>query len=382
MTACRICGTALGAPAYDAPAPAMTTVMSFLPVPMQVFVCNGCAHAQSPDLPDIKAFYDTGYRISLASEDHDQLFAVAADGTPIYRTQHQAGIALRLLDLPKGARLLDYGAAKATTLRHMMRARPDLKPAVFDVSSDYAASWDAWVPKEDQATYEVPAGWTGRFDAVMSHFVLEHVADPVPFLKVLRDLLTDDGRLLISVPDAIANPGDMIVADHLNHFTAPSLARAFAEAGLVLDVCDATAFPGAFFATGRKAADATTASDGVAEAAAVAAETCRFWTGASQRLEDAAHRHAGRRAAIYGAGFYGAWISSRLGARVSVVGFLDQNPNLKGTQMFDRPVMPPADLPDAVEVVFIGLNPKKARAIVASVPALQRAGLELVWLDD
>ncbi|GGF49413.1 hypothetical protein GCM10007301_05800 [Azorhizobium oxalatiphilum] len=381
MIACRVCGAPLGAPAYAAQAPAMTSIMTLMPVPTEVFVCEGCSHVQSPDLPDIKAFYDTGYRISLASDDHDQLFAVAADGTPIYRTQHQAGIALRLLDLPEGARLLDYGAAKATTLRHMMAKRPDLKPAVFDVSADYVAAWDGWVPAAAQATYDVPADWAGAFDAVMSHFVLEHVADPVPFLKTIHGLLKTGGRVLISVPDAIANPGDMIVADHLNHFTAPSLARAFAEAGLVLETCDAASFPGAFFATARKTSDATVAADDVKETAARATEACHFWTGAVQRMDAAAHHHTGRRAAVYGAGFYGAWIASRLGERVSVAAFLDQNPNLAGSLMFDRPVVKPADMPDAVEVAFIGLNPNKARAIVAQVPVLQREGLDLVWLD-
>lgn len=380
MTCCRVCGAPLGAPAYEAQAPSMTSIMTLVSVPTQVFVCETCNHVQSPDLPDIKAFYDTGYRISLASENHDQLFAVAPDGTPIYRTEHQANIALRLLNLPEGASLLDYGAAKATTLRHMMRSRPDLKPAVFDVSTDYTAAWEGWVPEDAQATYDVPDEWAGRFDAVMSHFVLEHVADPVPFLKVIHDLLKPDGQVLISVPDSIANPGDMIVADHLNHFNVPSLSRAFAEAGFAMDVCDASSFPGAFFATARKA-DGAAKAKADAGVATLASEACGFWTDAAKRLDAAAGDLAGRRAAIYGAGFYGAWIASRVGEKVSVATFLDQNPNLKGSSMFDRPVVPPADLPDEVDVVFVGLNPKKARAIVAQVPVLQRDGLELVWLD-
>ncbi|WP_029005302.1 class I SAM-dependent methyltransferase [Azorhizobium doebereinerae] len=382
MIACRVCGAPLGAPAYEAAGPSMTSIMTLIEGPMQVFVCEGCGHAQSPDLPDIRAFYDTGYRISLASEDHDQIFAVGADGQPIYRTAHQAGIALRLLDPPQGARVLDYGAAKATTLRTMMRSRPDLKPAVFDVSTDYAAAWEGWVAVEDRATYEAPLCWTGRFDTVMSHFVLEHVAEPVPFLKEIWRLLKPEGRVLISVPDAVANPGDMMVADHLNHFSAASLARALEVAGFRMEACDATAFPGAFFVTARKSAGVVPTAGDAAEAARAARAACGFWGGAAERLAAAARRLSGQTCAIYGAGFYGAWIASRVAQHVTLSGFLDQNPNLAGSTLFERPVMPPADLPADVTAVFIGLNPKKARAIIAQVPALQRDGLERVWLDD
>ncbi len=383
MTSCRVCGAALGSPAYHAPKPAMTSIMTLVGEPTLVFVCEDCGHAQSPNLPDISAFYDTGYRISLASEDHDQIFSVTAAGEPIYRTAHQAAIGLDMLDLPQGARLLDYGAAKATTLRKMMRVRPDLRPAVFDVSADYAAFWDGWVPAEDQATYQVPAGWEGAFDAVMSHFVLEHVEAPVPFLTQICRLLRPGGQVLISVPDVAANPGDMIVADHLSHFSAPSLARALTDAGFGSVAFDTTSFPGAFFVTAKKVAAETAGVAGKDPSAAVgeAREICTFWTQAVRHVDAAAERLAGQRVAIYGAGFYGAWIASRLGSHMDVSVFLDQNPNLAGSTLHGRPVVPPAALPADVEAVFVGLNPKKARGIVAQVPALQRERLELVWLD-
>lgn len=382
MTACRVCGAALGAPAYHAPSPAMTSIMTLLSEPTEAFICDDCGHAQSPNLPDISAFYDTGYRISLASEDHDQIFSVTAAGEPIYRTAHQAAIGLEMLDLPQGARLLDYGAAKATTLRKMMAIRPDLRPAVFDVSADYAAFWDGWVPAEEQATYEVPPGWDGAFDAVMSHFVLEHVEAPAPFLAQICRLLRPGGQVLISVPDVAANPGDMIVADHLSHFSAPSLARALADAGFGAVVFDTASFPGAFFVTARKGAAAATVPAGdVAKAVAHARDICAFWSEAVRHVDTAAERLAEHRVAIYGAGFYGAWIASRLGTQADVAVFLDQNPNLAGSTLHGRPVVPPSALPADVEAVFVGLNPKKARGIVSQVPVLQRERLELVWLE-
>lgn len=246
MTACRVCGGKIAAPAYEAPAPALTSIMTLLDIPTRVYVCDRCGHAQCDEIPDIETFYDIGYRISLNSEGHDQIFAVKPDGTVIYRTDHQAEIARNLLDLPQAATLLDYGAAKADTLHKIVAARPDIEPYVFDVSTDYASAWNGWIAPNAQATYEVPAAWDGRFDAAMSHFVIEHVADPIGFIRGIHKLLKPRGTLLLSMPDVSANPGDMTVADHINHFSEASLRRALAAGGFEVSVIDTTSFPGAF----------------------------------------------------------------------------------------------------------------------------------------
>ncbi|OCP02332.1 MULTISPECIES: class I SAM-dependent methyltransferase [unclassified Ensifer] len=383
MTTCRVCGDHIGAPTYDVPAPALTSMMTLLDVPTRVFVCAACGHAQSDDIPDIQAFYDTGYRISLTSENHDQIFAVASDGTITYRTDHQAALALRLLDLPEGASILDYGAAKAVTLRKMTAARSDLRPHVFDVSSDYVSAWQGWVPKQAQAVYAAPEAWRATFDAVMSHFVIEHVADPVAFMRDVRELLRPDGTFLFSIPDVAGNPGDMAVVDHLNHFSEASIAQALASAGFQLQVIDKASFPGAFFVVARRAealAEASAPSAAAAGAAKEARDICAFWDQASEKLNDGAERYAKRKVAIYGAGFYGSWIYGRIGEAVDVVAFLDRNENMKGATHFGIPVLSPEELPEEAEALFIGLNPLKARAAIAAQPWLQRAGLDHVWL--
>lgn len=381
-TPCRVCGTPLGEPAFRAPAPALTSIMTALDTETVVHVCPTCSHAQCPNLPDIEAFYDTEYRISLEADDHDQLVAIGADGIPLYRTDHQAAVSLRMLDLPQGALILDYGAAKSDTLRKMVARRPDLIPHVFDVSRDYAFAWAGWVRPEHQATYAIDAGWHGRFDAVMSHFAIEHVADPMAFLAQVRALVRPGGRLLLSLPDVQANPGDMVVIDHLNHFTLPSIRFALERSGFALDAANTGDFPGAFFivATAREERSAGPATD-VAQAVARNLGICRFWEQAHARLTAARDRLAGQPCAIYGAGFYGSWIAQTLAGKVRIVAVLDQNPSLQGSTRHGAPVIAPDDLDGSVRTVFVGLNPLKARAIMDAVPAFQGRELEFVWLD-
>ncbi len=387
MMACRVCRSEIPAPAFFSAAPALTSINTQIGIDTAVYLCETCGHAQNPDIPDIAAFYDKDYRISLQGDDHDQIFAVDAAGKPIFRTDHQARLSLGLLNLPEGALVLDYGAAKATTLQRMLAARPDLVPHVFDVSSDYQQAWQGWVEAGHQAVYGIPDHWNGRFDAAMSHFAIEHVADPMDFLRSLRALLNPSGRLLLSLPDVHGNPGDMAVADHLNHFTLPSLQQALTQAGFGVETVDRTSFPGAFFVTAVASPTGTDhgtlpAPEAVADAHRRNAAICAFWEDAHRRMDEAADRMAGEVCAIYGAGFYGTWIGHKIAGRMDIAAFLDQNPGLQGAARLGKPILPPDGLPPHVRHVFAGLNPLKARAIMASVPALKDKDIDIIWLED
>ena len=382
MTPCRVCRATIDAPAYQTPAPALTSINTLVDVPTRVYVCESCGHAQCDDIPEIQTFYDQVYRISLAGDDHDQVFAVETDGSVIYRTDRQADIALRLLDIPRGARVLDYGAAKSDTLRKIHALRPDIRPHVFDVSTDYAAAWQGWVPEAAQATYSVPAAWDGTFDVIMSYFVIEHVPDPVAFVRTIASLLRPGGSVLLALPDVDANPGDMAVADHLNHFSEASLWRVLADAGFTVHALDKAAFPGAFFVTATRTDDAAqnVPAPLVERAVTRAEEICRLWKDAAGSLDRQAAGFAGRKAAIYGAGFYGSWIYSRIRDTVRLAAVLDRNPHLQGGAQFGVPVLPPERIPDDIDVLFVGLNPLKARDAIAVQPWLHRPGLEHVWI--
>jgi 2-polyprenyl-3-methyl-5-hydroxy-6-metoxy-1,4-benzoquinol methylase len=83
-----------------------------------------------------------------------------------------------------------------------------------------------------------------RFDLITAWDVLEHVYDPIPFLRTLAGLLTDAGRLFIRTPNlAWIRPtyavrrtlGEKIELGPLNHvvyYDAATLRRALGRAGL------------------------------------------------------------------------------------------------------------------------------------------------------
>jgi 2-polyprenyl-3-methyl-5-hydroxy-6-metoxy-1,4-benzoquinol methylase len=361
----------ISTPAFDDAGPSLTSIRTVLDVRTQVWLCDTCGHAQSPDLPDISEFYDTQYRISLDIDGHDQLYENNA-GEQVFRTAYQAEL-VHSLSIPKMAKVLDFGAGKATTLQRLVKTNPDIVPYVFDVSTDYVEHWADWVPINQQATYELPQEWTGKFDLITAHFVLEHVAAPIEILAEIARCLTPNGRFFFSVPDAESNTGDLLVVDHLNHFTTSSIATAMAKVGLIAETIKRNAFSGAFVVIAKIGA-----STGVVPADVTALSAAlSVWEDNLTWLTQ--HTFIGP-VAIYGAGFYGSMISTRL--TDEAICFLDRNPYLQNQSHLGIPVLLPEDCPDEVATVIVGLNPARARDILSDAEEWLPKGAQLVYFGE
>jgi 2-polyprenyl-3-methyl-5-hydroxy-6-metoxy-1,4-benzoquinol methylase len=362
-------------------APSIISIYSTINLDTRVHACGVCGHGQSEDI-HYERYYDSEYRFQLSSPEHDELHAVEND-VNIFRSDIQARLTLQLVDFPKGGRILDYGAAKATTVRKICRSRPDLAAHVFDVSKDYIEHWNEWLPVERQAPYRIPDAWVGSFDAVSCFFVLEHVPNPNETIAAISSLLVPGGVLVLFVPNPIENYSDFLVIEHVSHFTSSSLKQLLALHDLTVETHATNLFSGAHIVVARKGRVGLRkvkceASEDFARLQGVAA----FWRTAESRIEAAIDRLRGRPCAIYGAGVYGSYVATRLIEKLPPVCFIDRNPYLQGQVRFGVPVALPAQLPVEAEVVFAGLNPLSARTILKDVPEWRGRSVHIEYLDN
>lgn len=95
-----------------------------------------------------------------------------------------------------------------------------------------------------------------EFDFIFNADVLEHVEDPLDFLRICSDHLVDDGLLLVSVPDCTTSIriGDVSMAlhQHLSYFDVESLKRVFQEAGFADVSVEQAEYGGSLYAVGKK----------------------------------------------------------------------------------------------------------------------------------
>ena len=385
MSTCNICEARHMAPVYVSPENvSITSLTEIRSGRTEVFACAQCGHLQTTPLPDLDAYYDEQYRILIDSEDEDQLYKIV-DGEKIFRVRHQVDTLLEKIELPTGASVLDFGCAKGASARRLARCRPDLKLHLFDISRMYLPFWQKFSEPDRWGTHDVPAHWHGKFDAVFSMYVAEHVAAPVAFARQIASLLKPGGTLYWLIPDVAANPADFIVADHVNHFSEHSLAALMEKAGLNLRTIDSRSHEAGLIAI----ADTRTTKSNFRPSSSLARwqsdvrGIASLWSGLGSRIRQfETQRPANEPSAIYGSGFYGTYIASCLSSLDNVRCFVDRNPFRQGHSLLGKPIIDPCELEESIQTVYVGLNPLTARQNIGDVDAWHDRDLSLCFLND
>lgn len=381
---CNICGNALCEPIYRAAASeSLTSLNTHTQQATTVWFCEHCTHVMTAPLEDIAAFYGEAYSLGIYSEDEDQLMKVE-NGREIYRTDYQKDTLLQKLNLPQGAKVLDYGSGKAGTLKKLLADRSDIAGHALDVSDHYIAFWQKFLPEGRYAVGEPPAEWHGGMDVVMSFFMLEHVADPLAILQQQFSLLKDGGTLYCVVPYLYKNPADMLVADHINHFSLPSVIRVLQRAGFADVEVDTEINPQWMVVTARKAeaiVPELPSQEELQKYGSGSAEIASYWKRMNARVAGFLDQvPAGEKAAIYGAGFYGSFIWDRLPEHGRIVCFIDRNTHLQGREHKGRPILPPERLENEIRHILVGLNPQVAEKAMGEVACWKDRNLTYHYL--
>ncbi|MDH2431284.1 methyltransferase domain-containing protein [Pokkaliibacter sp. MBI-7] len=380
---CNVCHESFDEPVYCSGSHvSLTSLCELRSGQVSVWSCRHCGHLQSQALDDEASYYENDYKISLTEEDEDQIYEVV-DGQSRFRTDHQLAVLLRKLPIKSGARVLDFGCAKASTTRKLLAVREDVQLHLFDVSDMYKPYWNSFVASDACATFVTPPSWNARFDVVTSFFALEHIGELSDTLTTIWQLLDVGGVFYGIVPDTFGNVADFVVVDHVNHFTAPSLQFLLSGSGFTDIEIDAQAHRGALVFTAtktQKVQSPVLAERGDVHERALALG--QYWQSIDRCIAQAVAQQGDGEVAIYGAGFYGAYIASAIRSDINLVCFLDANPFQQGKKLFDIPILAPQSLPLSVSTLFVGLNPAIARQVIESMPWLTERGLSIIYLDN
>jgi 2-polyprenyl-3-methyl-5-hydroxy-6-metoxy-1,4-benzoquinol methylase len=136
-------------------------------------------------------------------------------------------------EVPLGAKAIEIGAGVGYLTRRLNEA--GWSAIGIEPGLGYAAHW-AKNGVEIVNDFFPTARVAGKFDLICSYAVLEHITEPVQFLKDVRDHLTPDGVAIFSVPDCtdeiVAGDPAILFHEHFSYFEAGSLARLIESVGM------------------------------------------------------------------------------------------------------------------------------------------------------
>lgn len=201
-----------------------------------------------------------------------------------------------------------------------------------------------------------------QFDVITLIHALEHVLDPVAVVQQLSTRLKGAGILFVEVPDGCKNPYDLVIADHLLHFTLETLRLASHRAGLEIIELTDTVLPKELSLVGRGGAGvAPVIGFPDSKAAVERVGTQIDWLYA--QIAAATEICTGNpRFGLFGTSISATWLAGILGDRVAF--FVDEDPGRVGGQHMGRQILSPAEV-SGNSNVFVPLIPEVAASVAA-----------------
>lgn len=211
----------------------------------KIFRCRGCSHVQlmpKPEEDENKEFYDKNLQDKNRGKGIDYKKLCANN---LYDTRRYVRIVQELCH-DVNCKILDIGAGYGFFVNDLYNVgyKNIIGIEISDERRKLALEYGT-VPVVD---YDInnPDRDIGKFDVITLFHVLEHLSNPIKFLKKLKTFLSPGGLLICETP----NVGELLIKEcspyndfywiraHLNYFSDKTLTDCFRQAGFEkVEIC-------------------------------------------------------------------------------------------------------------------------------------------------
>lgn len=261
----------------------------------------------------------------------------------------------REVQLPEKGRALDFGCGNGRFLKAFGAAYPTWKLAGVEFDAKYRSIVEALPGVEKLYTEaDLPTG----FDFISLIHVLEHIENPISFLKKLRTKLLSNGLLFVELPSYENNPFELLIADHATHYSLKSAQWVLQQAGFSSLVTSDQWLSKELSLLGR-AKEGITLS--YTQSSPELVEAAISWLHHVVAEANKA-RKQGKIFGILGTSIAGTWLANELGDMPDF--FVDEDQNRIGRMHMGVPIYAPSNAPDK-SIIFIAQPESISTRIVA-----------------
>ncbi len=311
-------------------------------------ICRSCGFVQKITdeifMGDCKKIYQT-YDVYYQADGQEQKVFEQSKGLSQSRSESILVQILKQGALPVAGTLLDIGCGNGNLLKSFSKLCPSwvLSGLEFDEKNRAA------IEKIDHfdAFYSCElADIAGPFDMIAMIHCLEHIVDPVHFLRIVKDKLSPQGLLLIEIPTYTLNPFDLIIADHCMHLDMKNINNLLETCGFEILLASTDIIPKEMTLLARKKnslskrslfiskADLEDSRQGLISSIA--------WL--KENIAKASHIADHDDLGIFGTSIAGAWLYNEMTDHISF--FVDEDQNRINKLFLGLPVYHPGNLPD------------------------------------
>lgn len=197
----------------------------------KIGICKKCGLVQKiidrKFIKEITEIY-SGYEMYSENVSDQPLFL---NGTYSTRSKILIEELTKLFNLPCKGKLLDIGAGKGAFLNEFSKYFPDWELNSLEYDNKYN-QYLAKINKFKKNYINIDDIEKNKFDLIVSIHTVEHLLDPIVYLKKIKQLLKNSGLLFFQVPDCSNSPFDIAIADHVLHFSRHTFKELLTRAGL------------------------------------------------------------------------------------------------------------------------------------------------------
>jgi len=229
---CYICKSQNSSSIYKSNAPiSITSDLRLWHSPVEVFQCDDCGFIFKDYVvvkKELNKLYKT-YQLFEEKEEEDQ--AIFLPNSPPKPRSRVIAEALSQIARPeKEGEFLDIGCNKGILLREFGKMFPKWLLYGYEISKEYE-KYVKKIPRLKKFYWGSLRKINNKFDLISLVHTLEHVPNPLTFLKQVKKLLNPNGLLLIQVPNYSQNAFDVLLFEHMSHFTPETLEQILINAG-------------------------------------------------------------------------------------------------------------------------------------------------------
>lgn len=151
-------------------------------------------------------------------------------------TEHRSNLIFNTIEgieiIPSRGTYVDIGCGDGSFLKVFSNHRPEWSLHGFDVNERRTVDIEKVCGKGhfiSKSLDKIP----DAIDLITMNYVLEHIDDVDQLLETLFSKLSQNGKLVAIVPDLENNPYDIVVGDHLSHYTEETLRNQFQNFNLI-----------------------------------------------------------------------------------------------------------------------------------------------------